>query len=319
MSVENDLPGFATRLSEQVAKVVVGMEEETKLCLIAAMTQGHVLIEGVPGTGKTLFSQTFARSIGLGMKRLQCTPDLLPGDVLGANVFDFGSQSFHLVKGPIFTECLLADEINRTPPKTQAALLEAMQERAVTIDGITHALSEAFMVIATQNPIEHEGTYPLPEAQLDRFLFKLVTTYPGEQAEAAAVMLHGASADMPDLDALGVTPLVDAQALASLRRVAGSVRLEPSIAEYAVSLAVATRRHPGIRLGLSTRAATVLAASARARAALEGRAFVIPDDVKALFIPACAHRVLPTATVEMEGIGVQALLTELLEQVPAPR
>lgn len=319
MSVENDLPGFAASLSEQVGKVVVGMEAETRLCLIASMTQGHVLIEGVPGTGKTLFSQTFARLIGLGMKRLQCTPDLLPGDVLGANVFDFGTQSFHLVKGPIFTECLLADEINRTPPKTQASLLEAMQERAVTIDGVTHALSDAFMVIATQNPIEHEGTYPLPEAQLDRFLFKLTTSYPNEAAEAQAVMLHGASADMPDLDALGVPSLIDATGLASLRRAIESVRLESSIADYAVSLAVATRRHPGIRLGLSTRAATVLVAGARAKAALEGRSFVIPDDIKALFISTSAHRVLPTATVEMEGIGVQALLSELLEQVPAPR
>lgn len=319
MTDPGEVSAFATRLTSRVSDIVLGMEDITRLCLVATLAQGHVLIEGVPGTGKTLFSQTFARLIGLAMKRLQCTPDLLPGDVLGANVFDFGSQSFHLVRGPVFTECLLADEINRTPPKTQSALLEAMQERTVTIDGKTHALSRHFLVIATQNPIEHEGTYPLPEAQLDRFLFKLSTDYPPPEEETKAILLHGTTSDMPDLDTLGVQSLVSLTGLDAMREVASEVRLDPEVARYSVRLAEATRRNAGLRLGLSTRAATVLVAAARAKAALEGRDFVIPDDLKELFIPVCAHRVLLTAAAEMEGMGAHELLSELLQQVAAPR
>ena len=313
------LADFAVRLTSSVSNVVLGMEEVTKLCFAAVLTQGHVLIEGVPGTGKTLFAQTFARLIGLEMKRLQCTPDLLPGDVLGANVFDFRTQSFHLVQGPVFTECLLADEINRTPPKTQSALLEAMQEHSVTIDGTTHALSRQFFVIATQNPIEHEGTYPLPEAQLDRFLFKLLVSYPSSEEETKAVLLHGTSSAMPDLDDLGVRPLVGIEALDQMRQLATTIRVDPEIAAYSVRLAEATRSDPGLRLGLSTRAATVLVAAARAKAALEGRSFVLPDDLKELFVAVCAHRVLLTASSEMEGIGTEELLSQILERVSAPR
>ncbi|MEM9727244.1 MAG: MoxR family ATPase [Myxococcota bacterium] len=313
------ITSFATRLRAGVSDIVHGMDEVTRLCLVAVLTRGHVLLEGPPGTGKTLFAQTFARLIGLEMKRLQCTPDLLPGDVLGANVFDFKTQSFHLVQGPIFTECLLADEVNRTPPKTQSALLEAMQERAVTIDGTTHPLSPHFFVVATQNPIEHEGTYPLPEAQLDRFLFKIQIDYPDSEAETKAVLQHSGSSEMPNLDALGLHPLIDGAELQQLAAAASSVRVDPRIAEYSVRLAEATRRHGGLRLGLSTRAATVLVAAARAHAALESRSFVIPDDLKALFISACAHRVLPTASAEMEGVGSSALLSEILSKVPAPR
>jgi MoxR-like ATPase len=308
-----------SQLTEQIGRVVYGSEEHTRLAFLALMVRGHLLLEGVPGTGKTLFARCFARSLGLEMRRVQCTPDLMPGDVLGANVFDFRTQSFTLTRGPVFTEFLLADEINRTPPKTQSSLLEAMQERSVTIDGITHALPERFMVMATQNPVEHEGTYPLPEAQLDRFLFKLHLGYPSVEQELAAVMAHGDRAGMPDLDALDVVPITTGEQVDALRKLPPLVRLQPSVAEYVVTLARATREHPSLAVGLSPRAATALAASARASAAASGRDFVIPDDVKILFVAAARHRVIVTAAAEMEDIQVDDVLREILARIPPPR
>ncbi|HJL45145.1 MAG TPA: MoxR family ATPase [Polyangiaceae bacterium LLY-WYZ-15_(1-7)] len=306
-------------LTERIGRVVLGSEWNVRYAFVAFLTRGHLLLEGVPGVGKTLLARSFSRSLGLELGRVQCTPDLMPGDVIGANVFDFRTQSFTLTKGPVFTEFLLVDEINRTPPKTQSALLEAMQERAVTIDGTTHPLSDKFMVLATQNPVEHEGTYPLPEAQLDRFLFKLEIGYPEEQQEGNAVLAHCGSSGIPDLDQLGLEPVLDAAQTSQLRTVPSSVRIEPSIAHYCVRLARATREHPSLAVGLSPRAATMLAAAARANAACDARDYVVPDDVKILFTPAARHRVIVTPAAEMEDVQVDGVLQQILQQVPAPR
>ena len=306
-------------LIERIGNVVMGSEENVRFAFVAFLIRGHLLLEGVPGTGKTFFARCFSTSLGLGQRRVQCTPDMMPGDVLGANVFDFKTQSFTLTKGPIFTEFLLADEINRTPPKTQSALLEAMQERSVTIDGTTHPLSSRFMVMATQNPVEHEGTYPLPEAQLDRFVFKLDVGYPSAEQELAAVLAHGSSSGTPDLAELGITPMLQGEHLDALRQVPASVALEQNVAEYIVRLVRATREHPSLAVGLSPRAATMLAAAGRANAACEGRNFVIPDDVKRLFVPAARHRVLITAAAEMEDVKPDEIIREIVARVPAPR
>ena len=307
------------QLSQTIGGVVLGSETNLRYAFIAFMVRGHLLFEGVPGTGKTFLARTLARCLGLDMRRVQCTPDLMPGDVIGANVFDFRTQSFTLTKGPIFCEFLLCDEVNRTPPKTQSALLEAMQERSVSIDGETHALSSRFMVVATQNPVEHEGTYPLPEAQLDRFLFKIDVGYPTEEQEVNAVIAHCHSSGTPDLDALGLQPLLGSEQVDALRAVPASIHIDPMIARYAVHLARASREHPSLAVGLSPRAATMLAAAARASAACDGREFVVPDDVKALFVPTGRHRVLMTPAAEMEDVRVDDVLLQIASQVPAPR
>jgi len=306
-------------VTEQVGRVVVGQESIVEGVLVALLCQGHVLLEGPPGTAKTLLARALAGCLGLSFNRVQFTPDLMPGDVLGTNLFDFQKNAFTLTRGPVFTDFLLADEINRTPPKTQAALLQAMQERHVTIDGSTHPLSPVFMVVATQNPIEHEGTYPLPEAQLDRFLFKLVVPYPDRDDEREVVRRHGHHTAMPALEDFGLTPVVTQYDLLTVRRQVGEHRIADEIIDYVVDLVRATRDHAAVLHGASPRAANMLATAARAQAALRGRDFVIPDDVKELFGRTMRHRLVLSATAEVEGQSVDAVVDEITSAIPAPR
>ncbi len=316
--IPSEVPAVLGALTETVGTTVRGAEVTVRHILIAAMVGGHVLLEGPPGVAKTLLTRCISRCLGQRMTRVQCTPDLMPGDVVGTNVFDFRSQTFQLTRGPIFTEFLLADEVNRTPPKTQSALLEAMQERSVTIDGTTHTLPESFMVIATQNPIEHEGTYPLPEAQLDRFLFKLVIGYPSELDELDAVLTHCSQASMPMLDSAELQPVLDPRQREQLRLVAGRVRIEADVARYVVALARASREHPMVSTGLSPRAACMLASAARAHAACEGRDYTVPDDVKQLLLPVARHRILLDPEAEMDGVTSDRILADVASTVVAP-
>jgi MoxR-like ATPase len=314
-----EIQGLADRLRNQVRKAVVGQDEVMDLLLTALLVGGHVLLEGVPGTAKTLMTQAFAAGLSLQFGRIQFTPDLMPGDVLGTNLFSFETNSFVLTKGPIFTELLLADEINRAPPKTQAALLQAMNERAVTIDGRDYALGDDFMVVATQNPIEQQGTYPLPEAQLDRFLFKIVVAHPSRDEEREVVRRHGHRSAMPRLADFELQPVMSRETLAEIRRKVESIRLADTLVDYIVDVVRATRTHSSLEFGASTRAANMLAAGARALAALHGRDFVIPDDVKLLALPVMRHRVSLAPGAEIEGIAVDRVLGEILEQTAAPR
>ncbi len=310
---------IAEEMKVEVGKAVVGQEEAIGLMLTSLLAGGHILLEGVPGTAKTLLAQAFAHTLALQFGRIQFTPDLMPGDVLGANLFNFQTNEFVLTKGPIFTEVLLADEINRTPPKTQAALLEAMNERAVTIDGRHHSLSQAFMVIATQNPIEQQGTYPLPEAQLDRFLFHIAVDYPSREAEVEIVRRHGRQSVIPRIEDFGLRAVANGAALEDMRKASAEITLTDELIGYIVDLVRATRNHSSLEVGASPRAASMLAAATRARAVLEGRDFAIPDDVKALAIPALRHRVVATARADIEGFASTKILREIVERTPAPR
>src|SRR5512139_544179 len=272
----NAIREITERLRAEVHKVVVGQDRALDLLLVALLSDGHVLVEGVPGVAKTLLARVFASALGIGFGLIQFTPALMPGDVLGTNLFNFQTNAFVLTKGPIFADVLVADEINRTPPKTQAALLQAMQERAVTIDGTTYPLSPAFMVIATQNPIEQEGTYPLPEAQLDRFLFKIDVGYPSRDEERAMVRVHGHRTATPPISDFGVSPVASLEVLAAMRAAVAGIRLSDEIVDYVVDLVRATRARAQLLCGASPRAANMLATAARALAATQGRAFVIP-------------------------------------------
>ncbi|MBL4792933.1 MAG: MoxR family ATPase, partial [Citromicrobium sp.] len=305
------LRGLAADVKAEVAKAIVGQEDIVDHLLVALIAQGHVLMEGPPGTAKTFLAQCFARATGLDYGRIQFTPDLLPGDILGSNLFNFQTSQFTLTRGAIFTELLLADEINRTPPKTQAALLEAMQERRVTLDGETHVLPDRFMVIATQNPIESQGVYPLPEAQLDRFLFKLLAEYPSEEEEANIVARFGAQQGPPRPESLGVEAVTTREALQQSIASVSAVTLAPENVEYVVRLVRATRGHADLATGASPRAAVLLGNAARVRAALEGRDYVVPDDIKALATGVLRHRLILSAAAEIEGREVEAIVGEL--------
>jgi MoxR-like ATPase len=310
---------LAGRIRAEVSKIIVGQVDTLNLMLVALFSGGHILLEGPPGTAKTLLAQCFAHSLSLKFGRIQFTPDLMPGDIVGTNLFNFQTSTFTLTKGPIFCDVLLADEINRTPPKTQAALLEAMQERRVTLDGKSHELGNRFMVVATQNPIEQQGTYPLPEAQLDRFLFKQILTYPSETEERAIVSSHGLRIGMPDPAQLGLSAIADASEVASAIEAAATVRVNDAVIDYIVALVRATRSTVDIVYGASPRAAAMLATAARARAALEGREYVIPDDIKALVLPALRHRVVLSPAAEIDGRSAEAVITSLVERIEAPR
>ncbi|WP_416379127.1 AAA family ATPase [Altererythrobacter sp. H2] len=315
----DDVRAMAGAIRAEVGKAIVGQDGIVDHLLVALLAEGHVLLEGPPGTAKTFLAQCFATTLGLDFGRIQFTPDLLPGDILGSNLFNFQTSQFTLTRGPIFCDLLLADEINRTPPKTQAALLEAMQERRVTLDGETHALPSRFMVVATQNPIENQGVYPLPEAQLDRFLFKLLVQYPSLEEEAKIVTRFGQRHGPSRAADLGVGAVVNAARLEAASAALGQVTVAQEIVDYVVRLVRATREHGEIASGASPRAAVLLAGAARARAALEGRDYVIPDDVKALATSVLRHRLTLSPAAEIEGRAIEALVAELVDSTEAPR
>jgi len=303
----------------EVAKAVVGQDETLDFMLVALFAGGHVLLEGPPGTAKTLLAHSFARAVGLEFKRIQFTPDLMPGDIIGANLFNFQSSTFTLTRGPIFTDLLLADEINRTPPKTQAALLEAMQERTVTIDGQSLALGDHFMVIATQNPIEQQGVYPLPEAQLDRFLFKQRVDYPSAEEERRIIATHGARQDAMSPEDWGVARKANARTIAQAIKAVHEVKLVDEVVDYIGALIRGTRTVADLESGASPRAGAMLAGAARARAAMDGRDFVIPDDVKALSRALLRHRLILSPAAEIDGRTVEEVVTGIIESIEAPR
>jgi MoxR-like ATPase len=315
----NDPRESLAAVRAEVAKAVAGHGDVVDGLLVALLVRGHVLLEGVPGVAKTLMVKALARSLDLGFRRIQLAPDLMPSDITGNVVYAAATGEFRFRRGPIFTNFLLADEINRTPPKTQAALLEAMEERQVTIEGESSALPEPFVVVATQNPIEFEGTYPLPEAQLDRFLFKLAVGYPGRDDERAVLRMHDEGRDPHDLASLGVEPVAGTDQLAEASRQVREIQVAAEVIEYVLDLAAETRRTPSLVLGVSPRAAAMLLVAVKARAYLQGRGFVTPDDVKALVKPAWRHRVVLRPEVELEGGTADSVVEALIERVPVPR
>jgi MoxR-like ATPase len=308
---------------DEVGKVVVGQEGTLSGFVTALLVGGHVLLEGVPGVAKTLLAKAVAAALDLEFTRVQFTPDLMPSDVTGQLIYTSalkagGEGEFHFREGPVFTNLLLADEINRTPPKTQAALLEAMEERQVTVEGQARALPEPFIVVATQNPVEYEGTYPLPEAQLDRFLLKLQMGYPSAEQEQEVLRRHDAGLDPHDVASV-VRAVATAGDLAAARALVGDVRVEPAVLAYLVSLARATRDSPSLSLGVSPRGTAMLLHASKAWAWLSGRSFVTPDEVKAMAKPALRHRIQLRPEVELEGVTADAVLDGLLATVPVPR
>jgi MoxR-like ATPase len=307
-----------TQVRAEVGKAVVGQEPAIWGLSAALLVGGHVILEGVPGVAKTLMVKALAHALDVQFKRVQFTPDLMPSDVTGNVVYEQATSAFRFHPGPLFTNLLLADELNRTPPKTQAALLEAMEERQVSVEGNTHMLPDPFMVVATQNPIEYEGTYPLPEAQLDRFLFKLTTGYPDANGEKAVLRMHDEGKNPHDLDALGLRPVAGAADLAAARVAATHVTVSAELIDYIVALATETRVSPSLALGVSPRASAALLTASKAWAYLSGREFVTPDDVKTLLKPAWRHRVLLRPEVELEGASADSILDGVADRVPVP-
>ncbi|MBV9040124.1 MAG: MoxR family ATPase [Acidimicrobiia bacterium] len=305
------------RVRDEVAKAVVGQERVVTALVVALLVRGHVLLEGVPGVAKTLLAKALAASLELDFKRLQFTPDLMPSDVVGQLIYE--RQEFRFRPGPVFTNLLLADEVNRTPPKTQAALLEAMEERQVSVEGEPRPLPKPFLVVATQNPVEYEGTYPLPEAQLDRFLLKVLVDYPSAEEEAAILGRHDAGLDPHDLASIGVRAVAGAADLAAARSEVGAVTVDDRVREYIVAIVRATRVSPSVSLGASPRGATMLLWTAKAWAWLAGKPFVTPDEVKAVALPTLRHRIELRPDVELEGGTPDGVLKGVLASVPVPR
>ncbi|MGC4113105.1 MAG: MoxR family ATPase [Myxococcales bacterium] len=318
-AADSELTQAQGRIRSEIAKAVVGQQTAITELLAAFVAGGHVLVEGVPGVAKTLLAKALARCLDLAFARVQFTPDLMPADILGTSLWRPNEQRFQLAKGPIFTEVLLADEINRTPPKTQAALLEAMEERQVTIDGVAHPLGRHFFVIATQNPLELEGTYPLPEAQTDRFLMKVRMGYPEAADEVEILKRAHQGFDSHDLDRLGVAKVVDKSAADRLRAAAAAIKVEDSVFRYVAELCRATRSSPRLRIGASPRAAVSLLLAAKASAALSGKSYLTPDDVKAMARPVLRHRLILKSEAEIEGLTVEDAIGALLDEVAVPR
>ncbi|MHB9038922.1 MAG: AAA family ATPase [Armatimonadota bacterium] len=306
-------------IRQEMAKVVVGQREVIDQILIAILSEGHVLLEGVPGTAKTLMIRALSLAVNADFNRVQFTPDLMPSDVIGTNVFDPSAGKFSLRKGPVFTGLLLADEINRTPPKTQAALLEAMQERRVTIDGENHALDQVFTVFATQNPIEYEGTYPLPEAQLDRFMFKTIVGYPARETEIEMLSRYNSGFNALRLEDAGISPVADVDTIAKLRKIVSEVVVEQPVVDYITKLVRKTRENRNLVLGASPRASICLLLGSKAVAALNGRAYVIPDDIKHLAAPVLRHRLILRPEAEIEGFTPDRVVESTLGEVDVPR
>ncbi len=312
-------PQTVAHIRNELGKVIVGQDDVIEQILVAILAEGHALVEGVPGTAKTLTIKTIARIIGAHFSRIQFTPDLMPSDVTGTNVFNMQTSQFSLRHGPIFTDLLLADEINRTPPKTQAALLEAMEERQVTIDGERFQLSPLFTVLATENPIEYEGTYPLPEAQLDRFLLKILIDYPPADAELEIVSRWDQGFNSRRLEDIEIVPLEDGAAIQHCRAEIRSMRLEPGVQKYIVELVRKTRNHPTILYGASPRAAVALLLCSKALAAIRGRDFVTPDDIRDVSGPVLRHRLALRAEAELDGATTDAVIADIVKSVEVPR
>jgi MoxR-like ATPase len=314
-----NLKDLYTDIRREAAKVIVGQEKVLEQIVVALLANGHVLLEGVPGTAKTLLAKTLAHLIQAQFVRVQFTPDLMPSDIIGTSVFDLNSGQFHLKRGPIFTQILLTDEINRAPAKTQSALLEAMEERQVSIEGATEPLPFPFMVLATQNPIEYEGTYPLPEAQLDRFLFKVLVDYAPPEDEQEVLRRYDQGFDAHAIVATGIQPVLTTEQLAQARQATQNITVEEGIVDYITRIAVASRQSPDLLLGGSPRASISLLLSSKAYAAIQGRAYVVPDDVKTLAPPVYRHRVILRPEAEIEGLDADAVMARVLAQVDVPR
>ncbi|HEY3933895.1 MAG TPA: MoxR family ATPase [Gemmatimonadales bacterium] len=310
--------GAASRIVAELERVVLGQHEVVREALLALVARGHVLLEGPPGTAKTLLVRSLNRALGLAFRRIQFTPDLMPSDITGVSVLG-GPDAFTFRQGPLFADLILADEINRAPAKTQAALLEAMEERSVTVDGVSHAMTGAFTVFATQNPIEFEGTYPLPEAELDRFLVKSTLTYPDVAAETGMLDRVLGGFESSEAETFGIVQVVDAAGLAAMRAAARRVRVEPALVNYITAVVRATRDAPALTLGASPRASVALLKVAQAAALLDGRDYVVPDEVKSLAKPVLRHRVIVAPELELEGVTADDALETLIERIEAPR
>ncbi|MEN8446592.1 MAG: MoxR family ATPase [Cyanobacteria bacterium J06555_13] len=315
----NELQASFSRINKAVNQVVVGQQPMVNQLLVALLAGGHVILEGVPGTGKTLLVKVISQLLQADFCRVQLTPDILPSDILGTNVFDLNERSFTLKKGPVFTQVLLADEINRTPPKTQAALLEAMEEQQVTLDGTSHVLPDLFWVVATQNPLEYEGTYPLPEAQLDRFLFKLVVNYPTPDAEKQMLLNAQAGFEAKRAYLKQLKPVTTAADILKVRQAVKQVTVQEPILDYLLALVQQTRQHPDLEIGTSPRATVQWLQASKAYAWLHGQDYVTPDAIKAVATPLLRHRLILGAEAQLDGLTTDAVIQGLLESSPVPR